>query len=131
MGSIANRAAGRPAVGLRTRALTALGAIRAQIDALERELRAAPAPVTGAAPRAATREHTRRLAHYQEIERANFRGTGPVLGGARRRPTRISHGSTSRQQADAVFPTPCAHCRPECGPHCECTCHRAAAGARR
>jgi hypothetical protein len=117
--SIANtRPASRPSApargDLRAQVLAEIRAVRARLEGLEQTIGGFPAPVPRAVPRRPAGQ-VRRHNHYRQIERAHFRGRGPAL------------------DADVVFPTPCASCRSVsvCGPYCECTCHGAAAGARR
>jgi len=108
--SIASGVARHPAhAGLsRGRLLTEIKDIQARLIAVA-QLLDSPAPSLGPAPAATPAPR-----------RGPFRQTR-----ASRRPTAPRPSSPAR----AEFPTPCHHCEPYCGMHCECSCHRVSVSA--
>lgn len=87
--------------GLRQRALVELRFIRSRVVALEQLLQEPPAA------------------------RASAPGRRPAAP-ARRRGSYRRAVSTSPSAPAMVFPNPCTHCAPYCGPHCPCSCHHQA-----
>lgn len=88
--------------GLRQRVLAEVRAARERLAAIERLLDQPSAQPPAQRPPAPASAAPRRRGPY----RGRPRPASPAVAG--------------------VFPDPCSHCAPYCGPHCPCSCHRPA-----